>query len=86
MTRSYYYNNKTIIISTHKDFMGELGEEEVEAYCRYAKEYLKKLGYTDIECSDLLQTYCCDAPVTRGSNEYADIEDALESAWNRAIA
>ena len=77
--------NETVTISTHEDFMGEAGEEIVTLYKIYAKENLEKLGYDDIEFNDRQNTYSVDAPISRSSDEYRNIEDAIGPAWAHAL-
>ena len=75
---------ETIIVSTHKDFMGELDDETIELYKKYAKENLAELGY-DVVFDDNLNTYNCITPFSWSSNEYRDISDDLEAAWIHAV-
>jgi len=77
--------NDTITISTHKDFMGDADEYIVELYKKYAKKNLLKLGYSDIEFSETQNTYSINAPISNASDEYRDMEDALEDAWTHAL-
>ena len=77
--------NETVTISTHEDFMGDANEEIVELYKKNATANLAELGYNDVDFDERQNTYSVDAPMSRSSDEYRDIEDALESAWSQAL-
>ena len=79
-------NTDTIIISTHADFMGEFDSHTVGLYQKYAAENLAALGYADVIFDSNQQTYSINAPISRSSDEYRELEDAIEAAWLRVIA
>jgi len=76
----------TIInVSVHNDFIGEIDIKTLELYKIYAKKELAILGYNNIVFDENQQTYSIAASISISSNEYRDIEDALEDAWIHAI-
>ena len=75
----------TITVSTHEDFMSDFDEATVELYKKYVQKNLAELGHSDVVFDENQRTYSIIAPISRSSDEYRDIEDALEAAWTHAV-